>query len=107
MFDSYPPEERAIIERGEVAIGFTRDQVRLALDIPDRVLTQTTEAGVAEIWIYREKNARFGLGLGVGMSGNSVGTGIGVSTGGREFPDERMRVVFRNGRVTAVEQISK
>jgi hypothetical protein len=106
-FNSYPAEVRAAIERGQVAVGFTPDQVRLALDEPDRVLSRTTEGGYSEVWIYREKNARFGLGLGVGMSNNSMGGGVGVSTGGREFPDERMRVIFTAGRVSAIEQVSK
>lgn len=106
-FDSYPEPVRAMIERGQVTVGFTPDQVRLALDEPDRVITRTTDEGNSEVWIYREKNARFGLGLGVGMGGGGVGAGVGLSTGGREFPDERIRVVFAKGRVTAVEQVSR
>ncbi len=106
-FNSSPIEVRTAIERGQVAVGFTPDQVRLALGAPDRVLTRTSEAGNSEVWIYRENKSRLGLGLGFGMGGGSVGTGVGVSTGGREYPDERMRVIFTAGRVTAVEQISK
>ncbi len=104
-FNTYPAEVQRAIEQGRVAVGFTPDQVRLALDAADRVFTRTSDAGNAEVWIYRESKPRLGLGLGLGFGGGSVGTGVGVSTSGREYPDERMRVVFVAGRVTAVEQV--
>ncbi|MDF3056989.1 MAG: hypothetical protein K0R17_1204 [Rariglobus sp.] len=106
-FNGYPAEVRTAIQRGEVAVGFTPEQAKLALGEPDRVLTRTSGEGNTEIWIYREPSPRFGLGMGVGMSNGSMGTGVGVSTGGREFSDERMRVIFTAGRVTAVEQVSR
>ena len=105
-FSSYPAEVRSDIERGQVRVGFTPEQTRLALGDPDRVLTRTSDAGVSEVWIYRENKPRLGLGLGLGFGGGSVGTGVGVSASGREFPDERVRVIFTAGRVSAVEQIS-
>jgi hypothetical protein len=105
-FNAYPVEVRRAIEQGRVGVGFTPDQVRFALGAPDRVLTRASDAGNAEVWIYRENKPRLGLGVGLGFGGGSVGTGVGVSASGREFPDERVRVVFVAGRVTAVEQIS-
>lgn len=105
-FDSYPAEVQTKIRAGEVAVGFTPEQVKIALGEADRVLSRTSEAGKSEVWVYREKSSGLGFGLGLGMGSGSVGTGVGVSTG-REFPDERMRVVFTAGRVTSVEQISK
>lgn len=106
-FNTYPAEVRTAIERGQVGVGFTPDQVRYALGDPDRVLTRTSESGNAEVWIYRERKSGLGLGLGLGFGGGSVGTGVGVSTGGREFSDERMRVIFTAGRVSAVEQTAR
>ena len=106
-FDSYPADVQATIRQGEAKVGFTPDQVRIALGAPDRVLTRTTEAANSEVWIYRDKSPSFGFGLGVGGGGGSVGGGVGVSTGGREFPDERLRVIFTAGRVAAVEQVAK
>lgn len=104
-YDSYPAEVRSLIERGDVAVGFTPEQVRLALDVPDRIITRKTEEKDSEVWIYRENGNRFGLGLGVGMGSSSLGAGVGVNTARREFFDERMRVVFSDGRVTAVERV--
>ena len=107
QFDAYPPEVQAAISEGEVRVGFTTDQARLALGAPDRVVTRTSEAGNAEVWIYEEKRSGLGVGLGIGMGSGPVGGGVGVSSGGGGSVDERLRVVFVGGRVTAVEQASK
>ena len=103
-FDGYPADVKAAISEGEVRVGFSPDQVRMALGAPDRVMTRTSETEVQEVWIYREKKGRVGVGLGVGFGGGPVGAGVGVGSGGRGFDDERMRVVFTAGRVAAVEQ---
>lgn len=105
-FDAYPADVRAAISEGQAKVGFTAEQVRLALGGPDRVVTRTSEAGQSEVWIYRGQRPHLGLGFGVGMGGGPVGVGAGVGTGGGEFPDERLRVIFTAGRVSAVEQIS-
>lgn len=108
-FDSYPADVQAALRKGEVKMGFTPEQVKIALGAPDRVLTRTSAEGPSEIWVYRDVNPRFGLGFGIGSFGgsSSVGAGAGVGTGGSEFADEHMRVVFTAGRVSAVEQSSK
>ena len=106
VYNSYPADVRSAIERGEVRVGFTAEQVKLALGAPDRVLTRKSDAGDSEVWVYRDKGPRFGVGLGVGMGGGGVGGGVGVNSSGRD-PDERMRVIFTAGRVTAVEQSAK
>lgn len=108
-FDAYPADVQAALRRGEVRVGFTSEQVKIALGSPDRVLTRTSAEGQAEIWVYRDANPRFGLGFGIGICGgsSSVGGGIGVGTGVAEFADEHMRVVFTAGRVSAVEQSAK
>ncbi|CAM2899433.1 hypothetical protein RAHE111665_06035 [Rariglobus hedericola] len=106
-YDSYPAEVRTAISKGEVQVGFNPDQVKLALGAPDRVLTRKSSSGDSEVWVYRDKSPSFGLGLGVGLGGGPVGVGAGVNTSGREFPDEKMRVVFTAGRVTAIEQTER
>lgn len=106
-FDAYPPEVQSAIREGEVRTGFTTEQARLALGAPDRVVTRTSEAGDAEVWIYEERRSGLGVGLGIGMGSGPVGGGVGVSSGGGGSVDERLRVVFVGGRVTAVEQATK
>jgi len=113
VYNSYPMEVQERIASGQVDVGFTTEQVRMALGKPDRVASRTTPDGTSEVWSYRDKGPRFsvGLGLGIGGGGGStrVGTGVGVSTGGRrDYDDEKMRVIFdQRGRVTAVEQVQE
>lgn len=108
-FDSYPLAVQEKITRGEVDVGFTEEQVRLAMGDPDRVSTRTTADGVSEVWSYRSKKGRFSVGVGVGVFGGGgstrVGTGVGVNTGGDRYDDERLRVVFERGQVSAVETV--
>lgn len=103
-FDGYPAEVQQKIRAGEVAVGFTPEQVRLALGEPSNVTVQQTDKGEAEIWAYRESSPAFSFGVG-GFSGGStsVGGGVGVGTGG-DRNEDRIRVRFEAGRVAAIEQ---
>jgi hypothetical protein len=103
-FQSWPAEVQRLVQAGEVAVGFNADQVRMALGNPQDVNTRTTAEGQSEVWIYRDRRPRMGLGFGVsgGSGGTGVGLGVGTSTGGTQAP--RLRVIFSQGVVTAVEQ---
>jgi len=103
-FEAYPQDVQTAINAREVRVGFTPEQSRLALGAPDRVVTRTTEAGDAEVWVYQEKRSGLGVGLGLGIGSGPVGGGVGVSSGGRGSVEDRLRVVFTGGRVSAVEQ---
>ena len=107
-FDGYPSEVQGKIRAGEVAVGFTPEQVTMALGKPDRVVQRTTVAGASEVWVYLEGGSGlgFGLGLGVGGGGSGVGGGVGVGTGS-VGENEKMRVTLTGGHVTAVEQAAK
>lgn len=103
-FNSWPAEVQERVQAGDVAVGFTPEQVRVALGEPSNISTRTTEQGTVEVWSYRASRPAFSLGVGVGGGGggSSVGGGVGVGTGGGQ--SERFRVVFDQGRVTAVER---
>jgi hypothetical protein len=105
-FDGWPSDVQAKIKAGEVAVGFTPAQVRMAAGDPDRIFTQTTAQGTEEVWSYRSSKPRFSLGLGVGGGGGGtfVGGSTVVSSGGHH-PDEVLRVVFAGGVVAAVEKL--
>ena len=109
LFDSLPPQAQASIRAGKVEVGFTPGMVRLALGEPDRLYVRTTERGSAEVWAYDSKSSSpslsFGFGVGGGM-GRGIGTGIGIGTtiGGGDRADDRMRVIFEAGKVSAIEQ---
>jgi hypothetical protein len=108
LFDTYPPQVRQKIRAGQVEIGYTPDMVRLALGEPSRVFSRQTETGAAELWIYHDKGPRFSFGVGVGSYGRHSGTSVGVSTSSGGYdPEEKMRVEFRDGRVSAVEYVKR
>ncbi len=54
LFAAFPPEVQAQVREGRIAIGFSRDMVRLALGQPDRVYRRTTAAGTREVWAYTQ-----------------------------------------------------
>lgn len=102
LFDSYPAEVREKIRAGEIAVGFTPEQVRMALGEPSRVYTRQTVQGEAEIWSYQDRGPALSFGLG-GYSGGgtSVGAGVGIGTGADAL--EKLRVVLEAGRVVSIE----
>ncbi|MFT3782373.1 MAG: hypothetical protein QM790_10190 [Nibricoccus sp.] len=106
-FDSAPPTTQQKIRAGQVDVGFTPDQVIMALGEPDRRYTRTTANGTSEIWAYADKGPAFSFGIGMvgGGGGTAVGSGVAVGTGDRR--DDKLRVIFVSGRVTALETRSK
>jgi len=107
-FDKFPPDVQQKISHGQVDVGFTEEMVRLALGEPDRRFTRKTEAGELDVWGYHERRARvsFGLGFGTGGRHSAVGGAVGMSSSSDD-PEERIRIEFRSGRVTAVEYIGR
>lgn len=108
-FGGYPAAVQQKIRAGEVDVGFTPEMVRLALGEPAREFNRQTEGGTAEIWVYHDNGPRFSFGVGVGGAvGRHSGAGVGLSTttGGYD-PEEKMRVEFRDGKVTAIEYVKR
>ena len=105
VFDAYPAEVQANIRAGKVDIGYTPEMALMALGEPDRRYTRTTEQGASEVWAYRSKapSVSFGVGMGIGGGRSGVGSGVGIMTGG-DRSDDKLRVIFEGGKVTAVEQ---
>ena len=104
-FSSWPAVVRQKVAAGEIELGFSAEQVRVALGEPHRISTQATPDGPAEVWSYRRRGPRIAIGVGLGVgaiTGSSVYSGgIGVGTGLRD--DERLAVVFdRAGRVVGL-----
>lgn len=106
-FASWPPDVQTKVQAGEVALGFTADQVQMALGEPDHTFTRTTEKGTEEVWAYRDRKPRISIGLGVVGGGGStrVGGATAVTSGGPYY-DDVLRVVFEGGRVSAVEKVT-
>jgi len=109
VYDSYPPEVRSRIAAGQVDVGFTPEQAELALGKPTRKYSRTTAKGTSEVWAYTKTRPSFSFGVGGGFgigSGGFGSVGIGTGTAG-EDPEDKLRLVFEDGKITAVEQAVK
>ena len=75
VFASWPPEVQAVVRAGRVAIGFTPDQVRMALGNPDRIIVRSSGEGPSEVWVYHGHGPMVGVGFGVVGGGGSTRVG--------------------------------
>jgi hypothetical protein len=111
-FDAYPADVQRKIRAGQVDVGFTDQQVALALGRPDRIYERKTANAQQEVWAYGGAyGSRVGVGFGLGMGGGpgfyGGGGGVGVETEPGIDHGERTRVVLQNGVVVAVESRQK
>lgn len=102
-FDSWPADVREKVREGKVEVGFTPEMVRVALGDPDRLFSRTTDRGVAEGWVYFDKGPKFSVGLGLGTARGNSAFGGGVTVGDDWRDEEKLRVIFDQGRVSAIE----
>jgi hypothetical protein len=108
LYRSFPSEVQRKVSAGEVDVGFTEEMVMLALGEPARRVTRQSEEGTEEVWIYARSEPRMSFGFGFGSYGRRSGSSVGVSTStGGYGREERMRVVFRDGKVTTVESVTR
>jgi hypothetical protein len=59
-FNKATPQQQEMIKKGEVALDFTPDLVRLAIGDPDSVRHRVDKHGESEVWIYRVYEAEAG-----------------------------------------------
>jgi len=104
-FAAWPAAVQARVKAGQVDVGFTADMVRVALGEPDRVRTLITPQGQSEVWVYFDHGPTFSIGLGVGVSSGSNDFGAATGVAGGPSPEERLRVIFDAGKVTAIEAL--
>jgi len=109
QFDAWPADVQEKIRAGRVDIGFTPEQVMVALGKPVRTYQRTTTEGKSEVWAYTGSKVGFSIGLGMGSyrSGGSYAGGVAYETPTYGADDERVRIVFENGLVTSVEKRAK
>jgi len=107
-YNSWPPEVQAKVRAGQVDVGYTQEQVFIALGQP----TAKTQAGVpgnlTEVWIYHRRAARFGFAVGGASFGRGGGVAGGASVNGLKLGvDTDGQVVFTNGLLTSVNIFSR
>lgn len=107
VFAGFPEEVQANVRAGEIDMGYTEEMVAMALGDPDRVVNRRADGTEERVWIYTRARRSVGLSIGTafgsGSGGRTTGVGAGVGTGGARA-EEAMRVVFAEGRVTAIEK---
>lgn len=118
LFAQATPEQQALIQQGQIALGFTADFVKLALGEPDRVTERVDASGTETVWHYLDADA-YGpyaggyYGPGWGPFGPYYGPYFGpygywppVNYVQAQPNDrDRVRVVFREQLVTSIERV--
>lgn len=106
-FNTWPPQVQQQVRAGQINIGFTREQVQVALGSPDHVFSRVAPTGSYEVWSYRDRGPRFSIGVGMASFGRGSAYGGGVAMGSSPYPDEKLRVIFdQYGRVNSIEQVT-
>ena len=103
FFETLPAADQEKIRKGHVEIGYTEPMVKIALGKPYRRYTRKTETETLLIWAYPRSRVGVGLGVGGMWGGGGSVYGSGVSIGSSPGTEEKTRVVFRDGKVVAVE----
>jgi len=105
-YATWPLEVREKIAAGKIDLGFTPEQVLVALGEPDRKFTRTSVDGTTAVWSYRAPKPRVSFGLGMGLGGSRrSSTHGGVMLGSGYDDEEQMGVIFdRTGKVSAIEE---
>ena len=110
------PEQQSMISRGQIALGFPPDFVRLALGEPDRITQHIDQKGTETIWHYVEFTtngytyAYYGGYPFYTPYGPYIGGPFGFGPTFVEAPREekdRLRVIFKDDKVTSIEQVLK
>jgi hypothetical protein len=107
-FATWPPGVQANVQAGQVAVGFTPEQVLVALGAPDLKTAAAGPQQTTEVWVYHRRAPRLGIGVGFGSVGRRSAVGGGVSANGIPLgQDMDGRVIFTNGYVTDVVVTSR
>ncbi len=107
LFNSLSTQEQELIKQGKVAVGFTAEMVKLAVGEPDRVYTRTDATGKNESWVYTSYSSRGGTMI--YYRGFYHRRHPGMYAYFSDYNDrevvERYRVTFKDGKVSAIEEM--
>jgi hypothetical protein len=102
-FNTWPPDVQAKVRAGLVDVGYTQDQVFIALGEPSTKTQAGYPGNLSEVWIYHRRAARFGFAVGGASFGRGGGVAGGASVNGLKLGvDTDGEVIFLNGRLTSV-----
>lgn len=116
VFESLDPATQEQLRKGMVEVGYDTDMVYIALGSPDERREIATAAGRDQVWIYSTYFQEY-AGTTVHyrrLLGYHPVTGQRVvyfepvrNHHYRDRVDERIRITFRNGKVTMIEQVQR
>jgi hypothetical protein len=99
-FSTWPPDVQADVRAGRIRLGFTEEQVLVALGEPTAKTQASAPGMLSEVWIYNRRAPRLSIGLGGGGFDGRTAVGGAVSASGIKLgQDEEGRVLFHNGLV--------
>lgn len=112
IFAGLTPDQQALVRGGQIAVGFNRDEVKLALGDPNRVTVHTDSTGQHEVWHYVTYEDFEGAVIYSGYYHRWGGWGAPVFWGDVGYYNgypirvhDRIRIEFDNsGRVARIEQ---
>ncbi len=102
------PQQQALISHGRITLGFSPAFVTLALGEPNRVTERTDSTGTATIWHYvAYQNNDSIAAYGAFSFGSYYGPFAPIIVQSAPTEHDRLRVVFKNHKVTSIEQVVK
>ncbi|MDX2187558.1 MAG: hypothetical protein SFV32_11545 [Opitutaceae bacterium] len=111
LFASLQPGDQELVRQGKVAVGFTPDMVKLALGDADKVWVRTDAAGTNEVWSYTTYESDAGVYLYRGYYHRWHYRGDPLYPYYLTVPSRRereeIRLQFKDGRVSVVEQVKR
>ena len=82
LFNSWPLRIQAAVRAGEIGIGFTPDQVRMALGDPLDIQVGSNGGAASEIWVYQHGGSVLGNSA---VGGSGYGGTVDQNTEGRNL----------------------
>ena len=103
-FKAMPEDVQRRVERGEIALGFTPEQVHLAMGAPGRRYKVTRPQGESTIWVYRDREPIEATVF--GGAGRSGGADLSSRVVVHQYFDD-VRVIFEDNKVVEIQQAAK
>jgi len=114
LFAGFPPDTQSKIRQGHIAIGFTQDEVRMALGDPSRTYRRITTNDSMEVWSYTSYDYRsdpqFVTVLSPGFHRRfyrSAMPNVMLVDVPQQIEYEALRVEFEGDRVKTIEAIRR
>lgn len=114
-FNQLPPDQQALVKKGQIGLGMPEAAVQLALGKPNRVTEHTDAGGTQKIWHYTEVDSYGMAGVGYPWYPYPYSRHYyydpfffypGALYAPAQTETDRLRVVFKDGKVSAIERES-